>query len=82
MTILSFCEFSGTKKTKTKKTPDDRVLKKGTTVIYINIYILHSLEACGNLHRFIKSCNNQEWVGRQQVFLMLLSGKVKQNWSK
>lgn len=75
MTILSFCEFSGTRRT------DHRVKKKkkGITVIFTSQLCS---EACGNLHGFIKSCNSQEWVGRQHVFLMLLSGKVRQNRSK
>lgn len=72
VTILSFCEFSGTRRME----PWSLFLKKGITVIFT------SSEACGNLHGFIKSYNTQEWVGRQQVFLMLLSGKLRQNRSK
>lgn len=53
--------------------------KKGITVIFTSQL---SSEACGNLPGFIKACNSQEWVGRQHVFLLLLSGKVSQNRSK
>lgn len=49
--------------------------KKSTTVIFISRL---SSEAYGNLSRFIKVCNTQEWIGRQQVFLVLLSGKLRQ----
>lgn len=53
--------------------------KKGMTVIFTSQLCS---EACGNLHGFIKSWNSQQWVGRQHVFLMLLSGKMRHNRSK
>lgn len=76
MTILSFCEFSGTRRMEPWSL---FFFKKSITVIFTSQL---SSEAGGNLHGFIKSYNTQEWVGRQQVFLMLLSGKLRQNQSK